>query len=277
MIDLTGRTALITGSTQGVGAAIARSLCRAGADVVLHGREQDAWAQSTLDHCRALGREAELICFDLSREVTELRQDFVAPLLRRRPEIDLLVNNAGVFIDQPFLDMDVATFDRTFQINVRAPFFIAQAFAKHWLERSMRGRMLFTGSINGLLAEPSHAAYDASKGATAGLVRSLCVTLAPLGIRVNAIAPGLVRTPLTDEVLSKDLPVLRWMALHTPNRTVPDADVCGPMAAFLLSDLAEHIHGQTIYIDGGMSAWQQPDLPDHCRLAMQDHETQGLP
>lgn len=269
MIDLTGHIALVTGSTQGVGAAIAESLCRAGARVILHGLADDAAAQSTLSRCRAMQPETELFFFDLSREVEALQAEFAGRILERYPTIDLLVNNAGIFIDRPFLDMDRATFDRTFHINVRTPYFLAQTFARHWVERSVSGRILFTGSINGLLAEPTHTAYDASKGAVAGLVRSLCVSLAPHGIRVNAIAPGLVRTPLTDQILSQDGASLKWMELHTPNQTVPGAEVCGPMAAFLLSDLAQHIHGQTIYIDGGMSAWQQPDLPLSCRAAMQ--------
>ncbi|MFO0013181.1 MAG: SDR family NAD(P)-dependent oxidoreductase [Planctomycetota bacterium] len=268
MIDLTGHTALVTGSTQGVGAAIAASLCRAGAKVILHGRDNDASAQSTLAHCRQLQMDTELVCFDLDHSIETVQQEFAARMLQQHPEIDLLVNNAGIFIDRPFLSMDCATFDRTFHLNVRVPYFLTQAFARYWVDRSIPGRVLFTGSINGLLAEPTHTAYDASKGAVAGLVRSLCVSLAPLGIRVNAIAPGLVRTPLTDEVLAKDPAILKWMEMHTPNQTVPVAEVCGPMAAFLLSDLAQHIHGQTIYIDGGMSAWQQPDLPDHFRAAM---------
>jgi NAD(P)-dependent dehydrogenase (short-subunit alcohol dehydrogenase family) len=150
-------------------------------------------------------------------------------------------------------------------LNVKVGFFLAQAFAKHWVERHIQGRLLFTGSINGLLAEADHSVYDTSKGALAAMVRSLCVALAPLRIRVNAIAPGLVRTPLTNQILSNDPAALEWMALHTPNGQVPEAHVCGPLAAFLVSDLAEHIHGQTIYIDGGMSAWQQPDIPSAYR------------
>lgn len=269
MIDLTGHTALITGSTQGVGASIATSLCQAGARVILHGLRDDSAAQATLARCRQSRKDTELVLFDLSSDIERVQQDFATRILEQYPGIDLLVNNAGIFIDSPFLEMNPAIFDRTFHINVRAPYFITQAFAKHWVARSISGRILFTGSINGLLAEPTHTAYDASKGAVAALVRSLCVSLAPHAIRVNAIAPGLVRTPLTDQVLSTDRATLKWMQLHTPNQTVPSADVCGPMAAFLLSDLAHHIHGQTIYIDGGMSAWQQPDLPDSCRSAMQ--------
>ncbi len=140
-------------------------------------------------------------------------------------------------------------------------YFLTQFFAKRWIGSRTRGRVLFTGSINGLLAEPTHTAYDASKAAVAGLVRSLCVALAPHGIRVNSMAPGLVRTPLTNQILDHDAAALKWMKLHTPNGEVPAADVCGGAAVFLLSDLAEHIHGQTLYVDGGMSVWQQPDLP----------------
>jgi NAD(P)-dependent dehydrogenase (short-subunit alcohol dehydrogenase family) len=270
MIDLSGHTALVTGSTQGVGAAIALSLCRAGATVVLHGLREDAHAQSTLAQCRALSDRSELVCFDLNQEISSLERSFIEPLLARHPEMDLLVNNAGIFVDQPFLEMNESIFDRTFHVNVKVPYFLAQSFARYWVGRSMKGRIVFTGSINGLLAEPTHTAYDSSKAAVSGMVRSLCVALAPHAIRVNAMGPGLVRTPLTDHVLAQDPAALHWMQLHTPNRTVPSADVCGPMVAFLLSDLAEHIHGQTIYVDGGMSVWQQPDLPDSLRQAVQE-------
>ena len=131
-----------------------------------------------------------------------------------------------------------------------------------WVEEGTRGRILFTGSINGILSEPDHTAYDTSKGAVAAMVRSLCVTLAPLGIRVNALAPGLVRTPLT-KILDENEQLHSWMKFHTPNGQVPNADVCGGAAVFLLSDAAEHVQGQTLLVDGGMSVWQQPDPPDN--------------
>ncbi len=108
--------------------------------------------------------------------------------------ISILVNNAGTFIDKPFLEMDLATYDRTMRLNVASGYFLTQAFAKRWIEQRIAGRVLFTGSINGELAEPTHTAYDASKGAVRTLVRSLCVSLAPYNIRVNAMAPGLVVT-----------------------------------------------------------------------------------
>lgn len=260
-MDLRGRTALITGGTQGVGAAIAKRIAKAGGDVVIHGKAEDSHALSTLEACRALGVKATAIYADLSRPIEETLQVLSPESHSALTEISLLVNNAGVFIDSPFLEMDVEIWDKTFRINVASGYFLTQAFARYWTANQIKGRVLFTGSINGLLAEPGHTAYDASKAAVGGMVRSLCVALAPLGIRVNSLAPGLVRTPLTNQILSAQPAVLRWMELHTPNRQVPDAEVCGGLAVFLLSDEAEHIHGQTIYVDGGMSIWQQPDLP----------------
>jgi glucose 1-dehydrogenase len=264
-MNLRSHAALITGGTQGVGAAIAKRLAKAGANLVIHGLREDDNSLETMKACQSFGAKVHTIYSDLSLSVEEVLQHVAISALAHDPSIDLLVNNAGVFIDKPFLQMDVPTFQRTMHLNVEVGYFLTQHFANHWIAQGTRGRVLFTGSINGILAESDHTAYDASKAAVAGLVRSLCVALAPHGIRVNSMAPGLVRTPLTNQVLSQDADALRWMEMHTPNGTVPEADVCGPMAAFLLSDEAEHIHGQTIYVDGGMNAWQQPDLPNALR------------
>ena len=258
---LEGRTALITGGTQGVGAAIAIALAGAGANLVLHGLRDDDEAQKTLETCIAKGVSVNLVTSDLMVNTDQAVDRLAVSALEFQPTIDLLVNNAGAYIDKPFLEMDYATFDRTMRLNVAAGYFLTQYFARRWIDQRTKGRVLFTGSINGLLSEPTHTAYDASKAAVAGLVRSLCVTLAPHGIRVNAMAPGLVRTPLTNQVFDHNAAALEWMKLHTPNGLVPEPEVCGGAAVFLLSDLAEHIHGQTLYVDGGMSVWQQPDLP----------------
>jgi NAD(P)-dependent dehydrogenase (short-subunit alcohol dehydrogenase family) len=262
---LAGHSALVTGSTQGVGAAIAISIARAGGNVCLHGLTVDQHASQTLETCKRYGVQVEMITSDLTdpaENMALLLADRVAEVM---PGVDLLVNNAGTFIDLPFLEMTRSRYEKTMRLNVDAPFFLTQEFARRWVASSISGRVLMTGSINGLLAEPDHVAYDASKGAVAAMVRSLCVALAPLNIRVNSMAPGLVRTPLTGAVLDADDDVKRWMQLHTPNGTVPDASVCGDTAVFLLSDAAAHIHGQTILVDGGMSVWQQPDLPASLR------------
>lgn len=257
---LDGRRIAITGGTQGVGGAIARSVAKAGADVCLIGLHDDERARFTVQHCRDFGSEAEWLLCDLSRPAADWIDDLMSRIDRVMPGVDTLVNNAGTFIDEPFLKMTAAIYETTMNLNVASGYFLTQAFARRWVANDLDGRVLFTGSINGFLSEPDHTAYDTSKGAVAAMVRSLCVALAPHGIRVNSMAPGLVRTPLTGSAIDQDR-VGEWMKLHTPNGKVPDADVCGGAAVFLLSDAAEHIHGQTLLVDGGMSVWQQPDPP----------------
>ena len=258
MIDLRGRRALITGSTQGVGREIALAIARAGGDVVLHGLELDESAKATEVACREAGVEVALLQADLAGPTAEAVDDLYRRAQQAMPDIDILVNNAGTYADVPFLEMTCDSFERTMRLNVFSYFFLTQAFARQWVKDEVAGRVLMIGSINGRLAESTHAGYDTSKGAVEMMVKTLCVELAPMGIRVNGLAPGLFRTPLTTNAL--DQPgVLDWMQQHTPNGEVPGAEVAGPAAAFLVSDAAAHIHGQMLLVDGGMSVWQQPD------------------
>ncbi len=264
MFRLDGRTALITGGTQGVGAAIACALAKAGCGIILHGLRDDEAARRTKAECESCGVVVQTVFCDLAGPTQVCLDVLVKQATSHCEDISLLVNNAGTFNDKPFLEMDYETYERTMRLNVAVGYFLTQAFARRWIQRGTAGRILFTGSINGELAEPDHTAYDASKGAVRSLVRSLCVSLAPHNIRVNAMAPGLVHTPLTAPAL-KDPDAMKWMKLHTPNHQVPGPEVCGPAALFLLSDEAEHIHGQMLLVDGGMSIWQQPDLPANLR------------
>lgn len=257
---MNGRNVLVTGSTMGIGREIALSLCRAGAGLVLHGLCDDQQARQTLADCQALTSAASMVTGDLADPMPDGPLKVANAALLANPQIDTLVCNAGTFMDQPFLQMDFATFDRTIKLNVYAQYVLIQHLARRWVEAGTPGRILLIGSINGRLSEPVHVAYDTSKGAVEAMVRSLCVSLAPHGIRVNGMAPGLFRTPLTEPALQDDR-LRRWMELHTPNGQVPGPDVCGDVAVFLLSDAATHIHGQMLLVDGGMSAWQQPDPP----------------
>ena len=260
MIDLKGHSALITGSTKGVGRSIAEAFAKAGANVVLHGRQRDANAEEVLQICQETGVQADFITGDLAAPTIAAVEALFDQAIRLQPKLDILVNNAGTYIDLPFLDMDWATWEQTWRLNVASVYFLTQRFARRWVANRVAGRVLMIGSINGRLAEPTHTCYDSTKGAIEAMVKSVCVALAPHDIRVNGLAPGLVRTPLTS-IVDRDQRFRRWMELHTPNRQVPHSDVCGGAAVFLCSDAAEHIHGQMLLVDGGMSAWQQPDMP----------------
>lgn len=262
MFDLTGHTAFITGSTQGVGRALAVALARAGANIILHGLNIDENAEHSLEMCRQHNVQAHLIDGDFLDGSVDSTVAAVATKAESLGlKIDLLVNNAGSYFDVPFLDMGFETFDKTMRLNVYSYFFMTQWFARRWVAGKVAGRVLMVGSINGRLAERTHAAYDTSKGAVEMMVKTLCVELAPHGIRVNGIAPGLFHTPLTGPALANPT-AMAWMQLHTPNGEVPDADVAGEAAVYLLSDAARHVHGQMLMIDGGMSVWQQPPGPN---------------
>jgi len=260
MFDLNGRTALVTGGTMGVGLAIAKSLSEAGANIVLHGLASDSSAAEAVLEIQNVGVECQLVTADLAGPTEEAVDALCESAFVTCGDIDILISNAGTYREPDFLEIDYPTFERTMRLNVASHFFLIQKFAQRWVEQGTDGRVLLTGSINGRLAEQTHAAYDTSKGAVEAMVRTLCVSLAPRGIRVNGMAPGLVRTPLTASALD-EAGVTEWMKLHTPNQQVPGPEVCGPLAAFLVSDLASHIHGQMVLVDGGMSAWQQPDPP----------------
>ena len=224
--------------------------------MVINYRVDQKAAKNTLRIVNDLGGRGTLIQADISQAVD--RQRLIDETLACFGRIDLLVNNAGTYIDLPFLELDYETFDRTMRLNVYAYFFVTQRFARRWVEENIDGRVLLIGSINGRLAEPTHAAYDTSKGAVEMMVKTLCVSLAPHGIRVNGLAPGLFSTPLTAGALD-DPAIRQWMELHTPNGQIPGPEVCGDAAVYLLSDAAQHVTGQMLLIDGGMSAWQQPD------------------
>lgn len=261
MFALSNHNAFVTGSTGGIGLEIALALHEAGAGVVLHGRRTDGIALNEALAKNWLPASVPIVLGDMSTPMPQGPLDAAEAALGFNPDIDLLVCNAGTFIDQPFLEMDFQVFDRTLKLNVYSQYVLIQHFARLWVKRGIRGRILMIGSINGRLAEPTHVAYDTSKGAIDAMTRSLCVALAPHGIRVNGMAPGLFVTPLTAPALENPR-ARQWMELHTPNGVVPGADACRGAAVFLLSDAAEHIHGQMLFVDGGMSAWQQPDPPE---------------
>jgi len=261
MIDLKGHAAFVTGSSKGVGRAIAEAYAAAGADVVIHGRSLGAEAKEVLERCRSQGVSASFVKGDLSESTEPVVTDLFKAAVAAQPDLDILVNNAGQYFDVPFEEMTTELFDKTMQLNVTSAYFLTQRFANHWIARNIAGRVLFIGSINGRLAEPVSTAYDMSKGAIEMMVKTLAVTLATHNIRVNGLAPGVVLTPQTNWIIEGRPEKAEWVKLHTPNGRIPNADVCGPGAVYLVSDAAEHVHGHMLMIDGGISAWQYPESP----------------
>lgn len=258
MIDLKGHAALVTGSSKGVGRAIAEACAAAGAHVVIHGRAMSPDAEQVMERCRQHGVRVSFVPGDLSESTEPAVTRLFEQAIEAEPTLDILVNNAGHYYDVSFEDMTLDRFTRTIQLNVTSGYFLTQLFVRRWIANMVAGRVLFIGSINGTQAEPVSTAYDISKGAVEMMVKSLAITLAPHGIRVNGLAPGVVLTPQTDWIVSEKPDKADWVRYHTPNGEIPDADVCGPGAVYLLSDAASHVIGHMLMIDGGMSAWQYP-------------------
>ncbi|CAN5444788.1 SDR family oxidoreductase [soil metagenome] len=264
MIDLKGHAAIITGSTLGIGRAIAEAFAAAGAKVVLHGLKSGAEADAAIAACRTHGGKVHFLAADLTESPEQAIPALASNILSLCGKPTILVNNAGQHFDLAFDQMTAERFERTLRLNVTSPYFLTQWFSRFWIEKKIAGRVLFIGSINGRLAEEDSTAYDTSKGAIEMMVKSLAVNLAPKGIRVNGLAPGLIKTPQTkwldDRPADQD-----WIRHHTPDGQIPTADSCGPAAVFLCSDAAAHIHGQMLLVDGGMSALQQPSRGDYVR------------
>ncbi len=263
MLQLDGHAALITGSLAGIGRAIAETYAAAGASLVLHSHRTGSVAAEAIDSCRAKGApRASFVAADFFEPTQAVVDHLFNAAIAAEPSIDILVNNAGGCVFAvPFEQATFDQFEKLYRLNLMSTYFLTQRFVQRWIERGIRGRVLMIGSINGRLAEINSSLYDSAKGAVEMLTKSLAVELAPKGIRVNGLAPGLIRSPITSKWLDASPADLAWMELHTPNRTVPGPEACAAPALFLVSDAAEHVCGHMLMVDGGMSVWQQPPRP----------------
>lgn len=244
--SLNGHAALVTGSSQGIGLAIALGLHEAGARVVAHGRQERP---------QSLPEDTTYLACDLC--VPAAPETLVERAIAAEPGLDTLVCNAGSFFDVPFLEMTEALWDKTINLNLRTMFFTAQAFARHLVREKRGGSIVIMSSTNGFQAEPDSVAYDTSKGGLVMLTRSLAVSLAPYGIRVNGIAPGLIKTPLTSvwmESRANDL--LERYEKKILLGHVGKAGDCAGAVTFLCSPAASYITGEIIVIDGGLTVTQ---------------------
>ncbi len=244
--DLTGKLALVTGSSAGIGYGIARALGRAGASLVVNGRDA-ARLQAAAAALRAEGLAVHCHGFDVSeRDAVVTAVDAIEADVG---PIDVLVNNAGIQRRGPLEDYEAATWDQLMRTNLDSVFFVGQAVARKMITRR-RGRIINICSVQSELARPGIAPYTASKGAVKMLTKGMAVDWGRHGLNVNGIGPGYFDTEL-NAALVGDEKFSSWLVDRTPSGRWGRIDELGGAAIFLASDASSFVTGQTLVVDGG--------------------------
>lgn len=248
LFDLGGRTALVTGSTRGLGRAFAEGLAAAGARIVLNGTDPERVA-AAVEECRACGHDAEGVAFDVTDETAVLAafERFDADGV----SIDILVNNAGIQWRKPIVDLPTAEWQRVIDINLSAAFVVGREAGRRMVARG-RGKVINITSVASLLARATITPYAASKGGLKMLTQQMAVEWAPSSVQVNAIAPGYMITDL-NEALIANPEFDAWVKSRTPARRWARPEELVGAAVFLASSASDYVTGQTIFVDGGLS------------------------
>lgn len=245
---LEGRFAIVTGGAQGIGEACARRLARDGAAVSIWDMD-DARGQALVEALKAEGARAHYARCDVSRKA-EVDAALAAALAAFGP-VDALVNNAGIFKAADFLDIAEADWDAVIAVNLKGSFLVGQAVARAMKAAGRGGAIVNMSSVNGVMAIPGIASYNASKGGVDQLTRAMALSLVGDGIRVNAVAPGTIATELAkNAVLTSEESKARIM-MRTPMKRLGEPGEIADAVAYLLSDAASYVTGEILYVDGG--------------------------
>jgi gluconate 5-dehydrogenase len=249
MFDLSGKVALVTGASRGLGWAMAQSLAHAGAHVALNARNETALAQRVAE-LAGQGLSGEACAFDVTD--SNLAQRRVTDLAQRHGRLDIVVANAGINHRQPITTFELADFQRVLSTNLVAVWALCKAAAQQMIPRK-QGRLILTGSISAINARPTISAYVATKGAVHALTKQLAVELARDGITVNCIAPGFFATEM-NTALIENPEFNSWVQQRTPAGRWGRLSEIGPPAVFLASDEASYVSGLVMTVDGAFTA-----------------------
>ena len=249
LFDLTGQRALITGSSQGIGFALAHGLAGAGAEIVLNGRDETKLAVAA-KKLESEGATIHKLAFDVTNheEVRAAVDGFES----RLGSVDILINNAGMQHRTELHKFPADAFERLLQTNVASVFHVGQAVARHMIDRK-QGKIINIASVQTALARPGIAPYTATKGAVGNLTKGMATDWAQYGINCNAIAPGYFDTPL-NAALVADAEFSAWLAKRTPAGRWGDVEELVGAAVFLASAASTFVNGHTLYVDGGITA-----------------------
>ena len=248
MIDLSGKAAIITGASRGIGAATSIALAGAGAYgiTINYHRDRDA-ATRVAARCKELGAEVLTIRADVSRPAAI--EKMVNRTLERFGALDILIANAGIWKEAPIESMTERDWDETIDVNLKSIYASCHEAARAMLPRR-RGTIILISSTAGQRGEPFYSHYAATKGAIIAMTKSLAAELGPRGIRVNCVAPGWVATDMTVEALNDPRERRRIRELIPLGRVATPSEIAGPIL-FLASDLASHVNGEVLNVNGG--------------------------
>lgn len=248
LFDLAGRRALVTGSSQGIGLALARGLAEHGAAIILNGRDRGKLEGAAKSLAEA-GHDISVSDFDVTDHEAVRRG--VDTIERDVGAIDILVNNAGMQFRTPLEDFPVDRWEQLLKTNLSSAFYVGQAVARHMIERG-DGKIINIASVQSELARPGIAPYTATKGAVRNLTRGMSTDWAKYGLHVNAIAPGYFKTPL-NQALVESPEFSSWLEKRTPAARWGEVEELVGAAVFLASRASSFVNGHTLYVDGGIT------------------------